>query len=317
MSSIVPLQLQGEDTSSDDLENSYKQFRALVMNYANNTLSHCPQLEIIDYSVYQSHYVQRGVIPDNGQSGEIHVGLSKELVRYVTRTALGSADTALLLVVFPDLEKNQRKMAHSDAKFEPQNFGLRLTRLALQLCPKSPESWHSRRYLFNHNQIELDREKCELEFDLILEAAQKHKCNYHAWEHARYFVDNITDGTFEKVLNYGRRNITDSSAFSFILHYFKCSKIALQKSAIMALAEELIYIYPQNSILWTLRYGLISSTTSSSIRRLVDTGGHMQNLCPKAEKKLFTKLFDQTSAANNVFGKYHQIRLDYLIIDHT
>ena len=285
--SIVPPQLQSSSVDLDnEMTHAVAAFRALVDCVANSEKNEkLPKIEIISHQVHGG----RHFIREMNETGDF-VGISRQLLRFVSLEAIDAADSELLLVVFPDLEKNKRKIISKNlTKLNPRLF-LNLTGLSIQIFPKSAESWHFRRHLLRQNQLSIFDE-----FDLILAAAAAHKCNYYAWEHARYCLkatNQLPAAILETVVDFARKNVTDSSVFSFVLFCANFTNLAEKKEIYFALGDELVELYPQNRIIWSFRYSLLRMDGKFSI---------------KSELDLFRRLFDSNN--DLVFGKYHEKRI--------
>jgi hypothetical protein len=288
---IVPPQLQ---SSSVDLDNEMTRavasFRALVDCVAK--LEKLPKIEIISHQVHGG----RHFIREMDETGDF-VGISRQLLRFVSLEAIETDDQELLLVVFPDLEKNKRKIILKNlTKLNPRLF-LNLIGLSLQIFPKSAESWHFRRHLLriqNNQTRQMTLSICLDEFELILAAAASHKCNYYAWEHARYCIketNQLPAVILEAVVDFARKNVTDSSVFSFLLFCANFHRNLAEK-IYFSLGDELVELYPQNRIIWSFRYTLLRMNQTVSM---------------KSELDLFRRLFDSNN--DLVFGKYHEKRI--------
>ena len=147
----VPPQIHGNESkknSSSDLQAAADTFIQSVRTEENLNL------EFIDFDVHDSH-----ILKVNSGDGQIHIGLTKSLLRHMIKNNVNDFD--LILVIFPDMERTRRKKMSGPVK--NVQFNLKLTSLALDLWPKSNDTWIFRRFLLRKSNFDMKKE-----FSLIM-----------------------------------------------------------------------------------------------------------------------------------------------------
>lgn len=124
--------------------------------------------------------------------------------------------------------------------------------------PKCSEIWYFRRELLQRQTFGFKRWNSE--FEMVFENAKAHKCNYYAWEHARWLIryDEKFARKFntKKFMAMMKISITDCSIFAFAI--FMISKFEMLVSDFSKLTKDLLRIYPENKILWNFRFAIMS-----------------------------------------------------------
>ena len=283
----VPPQVHGND---------YKKGIALELQAAADTFIESVRkednlnLEFIDFDVHGSHILK--VNSGDNQRPQINIGLTKTLLRHMIKNNANDID--LILVLFPDLERTRRaKMDRiQSGPVENVHFNLKLTSLALDLWPKSGDTWIFRRFLLRKSNFDMKKE-----FQLILKAADRHHCNYYAWEHARLVLSlsdkpSLSPEILADVLKFGETHVTDSSVFAF-LQFISSQHLP----EVRKLADKMVDLYPSNQLVWTLRLSLVQNKEESSNEKLLfgrlfglddDGGVFFQNQIARLDS-----LFDQ------------------------
>ena len=141
-----------------------------------------------------------------------NVGVSKQFIRAATRLALSVDDLDILCLFFPDLHRAWRRRIELGLDGD---FGLYLSRLSLQLVPKCAESWSFRRSLLPDKTGQVPAHAVVAEWPIIYAAATAHKCNYYAWEHARWLLAHTQQYDFDVFVAFMKSHVTDCSVFSF------------------------------------------------------------------------------------------------------
>ena len=274
----MPPQIHGNESkknSSSDLQAAADTFIQSVRTEENLNL------EFIDFDVHDSH-----ILKVNSGDGQIHIGLTKSLLRHMIKNNVNDFD--LILVLFPDMERTRRKKMSGPVK--NVQFNLKLTSLALDLWPKSNDTWIFRRFLLRKSNFDMKKE-----FSLIMKAADRHHCNYYAWEHGRLVLGlsdkmSLSPDILGDVLKFAETHVTDSSVYAF-LQFISSRHLPEVKK----LADKMIDLYPANQVVWTLRLSLVQNRKESS-----------------NEKKLFGRLFVNGLDDGGVFFRNQIARLDSL-----
>lgn len=274
----VPPQIHGNESkknSSSDLQAAADTFIQSVRTEENLNL------EFIDFDVHDSH-----ILKVNSGDGQIHIGLTKSLLRHMIKNNVNDFD--LILVLFPDMERTRRKKMSGPVK--NVQFNLKLTSLALDLWPKSNDTWIFRRFLLRKSNFDMKKE-----FSLIMKAADRHHCNYYAWEHGRLVLGlsdkmSLSPDILGDVLKFAETHVTDSSVYAF-LQFISSRHLPEVKK----LADKMIDLYPANQLVWTLRLSLVQNRKESS-----------------NEKMLFGRLFVNGLDDGGVFFRNQIARLDSL-----
>ena len=274
----MPPQIDGNESkknSSSDLQAAADTFIQSVRTEENLNL------EFIDFDVHDSH-----ILKVNSGDGQIHIGLTKSLLRHMIKNNVNDFD--LILVLFPDMERTRRKKMSGPVK--NVQFNLKLTSLALDLWPKSNDTWIFRRFLLRKSNFDMKKE-----FSLIMKAADRHHCNYYAWEHGRLVLGlsdkmSLSPDILGDVLKFAETHVTDSSVYAF-LQFISSRHLPEVKK----LADKMIDLYPANQLVWTLRLSLVQNRKESS-----------------NEKMLFGRLFVNGLDDGGVFFRNQIARLDSL-----
>lgn len=274
----MPPQIHGNESkknSSSDLQAAADTFIQSVRTEENLNL------EFIDFDVHDSH-----ILKVNSGDGQIHIGLTKSLLRHMIKNNVNDFD--LILVLFPDMERTRRKKMSGPVK--NVQFNLKLTSLALDLWPKSNDTWIFRRFLLRKSNFDMKKE-----FSLIMKAADRHHCNYYAWEHGRLVLGlsdkmSLSPDILGDVLKFAETHVTDSSVYAF-LQFISSRHLPEVKK----LADKMIDLYPANQLVWTLRLSLVQNRKESS-----------------NEKMLFGRLFVNGLDDGGVFFRNQIARLDSL-----
>ena len=279
----MPPQVHGNDSKKNisiDIQAAADTFIQSVRTEENLNL------EFIDFDVHGSHILK--VKSGDGQNDQIHIGLTKTLLRHMIKNNLNDLD--LILVLFPDLERTRRTKMSGPVK--NVQFNLKLTSLALDLWPKSNDTWIFRRFLLRKSNFDMKKE-----FELILKAADRHHCNYYAWEHARLVLGlsdemSLSPDILSDVLKFAETHVTDSSVYAF-LQFISSQHLP----EVRKLADKMVDLYPQNQLVWTLRLSLVQNKEESSNEKLLfgrlfglddDGGVFFQNQIARLDS-----LFDQ------------------------
>ena len=274
----MPPQIHGNESkknSSSDLQAAADTFIQSVRTEENLNL------EFIDFDVHDSH-----ILKVNSGDGQIHIGLTKSLLRHMIKNNVNDFD--LILVLFPDMERTRRKKMSGPVK--NVQFNLKLISLALDLWPKSNDTWIFRRFLLRKSNFDMKKE-----FSLIMKAADRHHCNYYAWEHGRLVLGlsdkmSLSPDILGDVLKFAETHVTDSSVYAF-LQFISSRHLPEVKK----LADKMIDLYPANQLVWTLRLSLVQNRKESS-----------------NEKMLFGRLFVNGLDDGGVFFRNQIARLDSL-----
>ena len=279
----MPPQVHGNDSKKNisiDIQAAADTFIQSVRTEENLNL------EFIDFDVHGSHILK--VKSGDGQNDQIHIGLTKTLLRHMIKNNLNDLD--LILVLFPDLERTRRTKMSGPVK--NVQFNLKLTSLALDLWPKSNDTWIFRRFLLRKSNFDMKKE-----FELILKAADRHHCNYYAWEHARLVLGlsdemSLSPDILSDVLKFAETHVTDSSVYAF-LQFISSQHLP----EVRKLADKMVDLYPSNQLVWTLRLSLVQNKEESSNEKLLfgrlfglddDGGVFFQNQIARLDS-----LFDQ------------------------
>ena len=253
----VPPQVHGNDSKKnipiDEMQAAAETFIESIRSDVNLNL------EFIDFEVHGSHILK--VNSGDGENSQIHIGLTKTLLRHMIKNNMNDID--LILVLFPDLERTRRAKMMSGS-VENVQYNLKLTSLALDLWPKSNETWIFRRYLLRKSIFDMKKE-----FELIVKAADRHPCNYYAWEHARLVLglsdkSSLSPDILADVLKFAETHVTDSSVFAF-LQFISSQHL----SEVKKLADKLVDLYPSNQLIWMLRLSLVQNKEESSNEKLL------------------------------------------------
>lgn len=212
-------------------------------------------LEFIDFDVHGSH-----ILKVNSEDGQIHIGVTKTLLRHMIKNNMNDID--IIMVLFPDMERTMRRKMIGPV--QNVQFNLKLTSLALDLWPKSCDTWIFRRFLLRKSNFDMKKE-----FDLIMKAADRHHCNYYAWEHARLVLGlsdkmSLSPVILSDVLKFAETHVTDSSVFAF-LQFIS----AQHPSEVRELADKMVDLYPINQLVWTLRLSLVRNKEESSHEKML------------------------------------------------
>lgn len=269
MSGTIPPQFQGNHqtakSNDDDLCHQYTEFKLLVRSSFCRDIS--LQLEVIYFDVHNVNYTMVDKT-DVVCSPTIYVGMTKKFISYAIMDALRTQDLDFIIIFFPDLSRAWRTKMSNDKDLDVK-FELYLTDLSLQIVPKCMETWCYRRWLYNRIDS-AQIESPEIEWSLIYRSAKLHKCNYYAWEHARWLIQLATGYStfkFDRFEEIMKLNVTDCSIYSFASFVFFKFDNLLDSYAL--LSKNLIRLYPDNQILLNFRY-LILSTRLSTRSSLTD-----------------------------------------------
>jgi len=207
MSGNVPPQFQ--DTAkltNPGIINEFGEFKRTIQKCFDENCK--LYLETIHYEVQNTHC---SIV----RTADVYIGVTKHFIKYAIQDALRTRDLDMIVIFFPDLNWPWRVKMDMLKKLNIQ-YELFLTHLSLQIVPKCNETWCYRRWLYK--QYHQEREQCEIEWDVIYRSAQLHKCNYYAWEHARWLLQ-IPNGRlafdtvrFENLL---KSSVTDCSIYAF------------------------------------------------------------------------------------------------------
>jgi len=225
-------------------------------------------LEKFDFAVHQTHLIEEKT------DSIVHLGLSKQLLKAMALLANPSQDPVLMILILPGVERTYRQISVGTEA----SFWLFVTRLALQLTPKSPETWAFRRRLLH---------ECDDELGLVLEMAHQHKSNYHAWEHLRHYSHHAH---VDKCAQFAREHIRDASVFAYISHLAVHFPNSVNRHLMIDLSRQ-VDLYPDNELLWTFRLRMC----------------YLGWLCPKAECDAFESMFTKTHSL--AFHSSHTRRL--------
>ena len=277
----VPPQIHGNESKKNlpsDIQAAADTFIQSVKTEENLNL------EFIDFDVHGSHILK--VNSGDGENSQIHIGLTKTLLRHMIKNNVNDFD--LILVLFPDMERTRRMKMSGPVR--NVQFNLKLTSLALDLWPKSNDTWIFRRFLLRKSNFDMKKE-----FALIMKAADRHHCNYYAWEHGRMVLGlsdkmSLSPDILSDVLKFAETHVTDSSVYAF-LQFISSRHLPEVKK----LADKMIDLYPTNQLVWTLRLSLVQNKKESS-----------------NEKMLFGRLFVNGLDDGGVFFRNQIARLDSL-----